>query len=107
MKKLTLIDVGIIFAAILIIIPGCAGNGIKLDIKTEDKEIKFKTDYQVENGLRLVRTEGGEYDIELGSATTKDQDATMWAFMLQIMTMMQSMYTGIQPIPMVDPNAEN
>jgi hypothetical protein len=96
-----LILIGTIFLA------GCGafgGQGLKLDIETPDKTIAFKTDYQIENGLRLVRTDVGEYDIELGSATTKDAEM---GFMVEMMRMMMSMMavmagTPVPPVPVDD-----
>ena len=66
-------------------ISGCAafgGKGFRIEVETEgpgvhqSKSVKMRTDYQIENGLSVKRNaKTGEYEIELGSATTKDADA--------------------------------
>jgi hypothetical protein len=83
-----------------LLLTGCAmfgGQGLKLDIETPDKTIAFKTDYQIENGLRLVRTDEGEYDIELGSATTKDAEVTMMVELMRMMMAIMAAQNGLPP----------
>ena len=72
---------------------------MRLDIDTPDKTIAFRTDYQIENGLRLVRTDEGEYDIELGSATTKDAEMGFMVEMMRMMMAMMATMGGYQPPP--------
>lgn len=81
----------------IILSTGCAGQGMRLDIETPEKQISFKTDYQIENGLRLVRTDDGEYDIELGSATTKDAEMGVVVELLRMMQQMMLMNAGVAP----------
>lgn len=90
----------IMLLASLPFIGGCAmfgGQGLKLDIETPEKTIAFKTDYQIENGLRLVRTDEGEYDIELGSATTKDAEISAMVEMMRMMMSMMAAQNGLPP----------
>jgi len=95
MTKWLLVLIGTVFLA------GCGtfgGQGLRLNIDTPDKNIVFRTDYQIENGLRLVRTEGGEYDIELGAATTKDADASAITTLLLMMQQMMATMYGLPPV---------
>jgi hypothetical protein len=80
---------------IAIFMSGCAGQGMKLEVETENspcgnKKVSFSTDYQVED-LQMGRTIegggesdtgtqegcGGGYVISLGKATTKDADSAL------------------------------
>ena len=75
----------------MVVLSGCAGQGVKLDVETTNdkcgtKIIKFSTDYQVEQ-LEIGRTIegggtdsggsegcGGGYTVSLGKGTTKDAE---------------------------------
>ena len=78
----------------MVLMAGCAGQGLKLDLKTANtpcgsKDIQFSTDYQVES-LEIGRVIegggedetgsegcGGGYVIKLGKATTKDAETQL------------------------------
>ncbi len=90
--KMIILLVGLIMAACT----GCAGKGLKIEVDTEGpganqtKHVKIMTDYQIENGFELVRnTITGDYEISLGSATTKDADSGVWMLMSQMLQMLQ------------------
>ena len=75
----------------LVLLAGCAGQGVKLDVETSGtpcgtKKVQFSTDYQVEQ-LEIGRTIegggsdnggsegcGGGYTVTLGKGTTKDAE---------------------------------
>lgn len=79
----------ILCMAALLVLAGCAGQGVKLDVETQNdkcgtKNVSFSTDYQVEQ-LEIGRTIegggtdgagsegcGGGYTVTLGKGTTKD-----------------------------------
>ena len=94
-------------AIIVLALAGCAGKGLRVEVATEgpganqSKSVKILTDYQIENGFFLRRnTETGEYEIELGSATTKDADAGVFMLISQMLEMMRSfMVPGAVSIP--------
>lgn len=91
---------------LLVLLSGCAafgGDGLKLNVETPDKKVTLDVDYQIENGLRLVRTDEGEYDIELGSATTKDAEMGVVIELLRMMQAMMLQNAGM-PIPAPAPN---
>ena len=87
---LAVCTVVLIWAAMLVL-GGCAGQGVKLDVETSGtpcgtKKVKFSTDYQVEQ-LEIGRTIegggtdsagsegcGGGYTVTLGKGTTKDAE---------------------------------
>jgi hypothetical protein len=91
----------ILLAAVALGLGGCAGQGMKLHVQTvgdESKVVDFQTDYQIENGFHMTRNvESGEYEINLGSATTKDTDAGLYQFMSQLLGMLAQAY-GV-PVP--------
>jgi len=93
----------VLYLAIMLLLGGCAGKGIKLDLTTPDKTFSLKTDYQIENGLKIHRNmDTGEYDIELGSATTKDTEAGLYMLVAQMMNMLAAS-AGLQPQPVQAP----
>jgi len=108
-KLLWILVVFVVWFIAAMWLSGCAGKGLKLEVHTtgpnnETKDVKVETDYQVENGFNLKRnTETGDYEIDLGSATTKDADPGMWMFMNTMLQMMQSVIMPGGPIP-VPPN---
>jgi hypothetical protein len=77
--------------AAMLLLGGCAGKGVQLDVETSNskcgtKNVKFSTDYQVEQ-LEIGRTIegggedaggsegcGGGYTVKLGKGTTKDAE---------------------------------
>jgi hypothetical protein len=109
-----LITIGIL-AIMFAALAGCAGKGLRVDVKTTGgsdptKDVKLSTDYQIENGFKMTRnTITGDYEIELGSATTKDADPAMWQFMNSLLQMMRAiMLPGVPiaaptPAPATDP----
>jgi hypothetical protein len=99
-KTLVLCLVIIVMTLLAVFLTGCAGQGLKMEVVTPDKEISLKTDYQIENGFKMTRnTETGEYEIELGSATTKDAEMGVIIEMLRMMQTlwMQSLGTPVPP----------
>lgn len=84
----------LIWAAILAT-AGCGGKGLRVDVRTTGtginttKDVSLSTDYQIENGFKMTRNvKTGDYEIDLGSATTKD---AQMGFMTEMMRMMQGM----------------
>jgi hypothetical protein len=96
---------GLIVIGVLVVIlgltSGCAmfgGDGLRLNVETPEKTVSLDVDYQIENGLKLIRTEAGEYEIELGSATTKDAEMGVVIELLRMMQAMMGQSYGV-PIP--------
>jgi len=91
----------VFYLALMLLLGGCAGEGIRIDLTTPDKTFTLKTDYQIENGLKIHRNiETGEYDVELGSATTKDTEAGLYMLIAQMMNMLgQAAGLPAQPAP--------
>jgi len=96
------------FIILVLLSTGCAGKGLKIEVETEGpganqtKKVKIETDYQVENGFKLTRnTVTGDYEIDLGSATTKDADAGVFMLLSQMLEMMRSFMIpgGAPPAP--------
>jgi len=84
----------ILSAIYLTSLTGCGGKGLKIEVETSgigdgaEKHVTLSTDYQIENGFTMKRNiKTGEYDIELGSATTKDAEM---GFMVQMMQLLMS-----------------
>ncbi len=101
---MTILLVGLIMMAC----SGCAGGkGLRIEVDTEgpaadqSKSVKLETDYQIENGFELRRnTKTGDYEIILGSATTKDADSGVWMMMSQMLQMLQGyMIPAASPPP--------
>ena len=77
----------VVFLTLIFLLSGCAGQGVKLNVETENtkcgtKNVQFSTDYQVEQ-LAIGRTIegggddegcGGGYTVTLGKGTTKDAE---------------------------------
>lgn len=82
----------------------CAGKGLQIEYTDDEgKEVSILTDYQVENGFFMKRGSDG-YEIELGSATTKDADVAVINQMLQMMQSMWMQSMGIPaPVPVTPP----
>lgn len=77
----------------LLVLGGCGGpKGLLIEVTTDsggNKEVMVETDFQIQDGFKLTRNiQTGEYEVELGSATTKDVDTGV---VLQMFQMMQSM----------------
>ena len=75
----------------MFVLSGCAGKGLKVEVEIDgnNKTVNVETDYQIENGFKMTRnTKTGEYDIEFGSATTKDAET---GFMIDMFKIMQDM----------------
>jgi hypothetical protein len=104
-----------IFAALLIasfMLAGCAGKGLQVDVETSGegpnaaKRVKLRTDYQIENGFKMTRnTITGDYEIDLGSATTKDADPGMWLFLNTMLNLMKTVLLPGVPIAAPAPAA--
>lgn len=94
---------------ILFTITGCSGQGVKLDVETQNdkcgtKNVSFSTDYQVEQ-LEIGRTIegggenisgtaegcGGGYTVTLGKGTTKDAEI---GIIVELLRMLQTMVPG-------------
>ncbi len=94
MKTLLIV---LLFGLIMMACGGCAGGkGLRIEVDTEGpeanqtKHVKLETDYQIENGFELRRNiKTGDYEIILGSATTKDADSGVWILISQMLQMMQ------------------
>ena len=81
----------------LMLLTGCAGKGLLLDVKTEgnNKDVRVSTDYQIENGFKMTRNiQTGEYEIELGSATTKDAEMGV---IVELLRMVQALMGAAPP----------
>jgi len=100
-------------ATLIVLLAGCAGQGVKLDVETANdkcgmKKVKFSTDYQVEE-LKIGRTIegggegpvggsegcGGGYTVSLGKGTTKDAELGV---IVELLRMLQ----GMLPVPAPD-----
>ena len=86
------------WVAIMLLIGGCtAGKGLRVDYVDQDgKNVIVSTDYQIENGFTMERNAEG-YKIDLGSATTKENEAGLYMLIMQMMTMMREAYMGVPP----------
>jgi len=98
----------------MLLLGGCAGQGVKLDVETVSpqcgtKNVKFSTDYQVEQ-LEIGRTIegggtddsgsegcGGGYTVTLGKGTTKDAETGLMLEMLRMVMGVAGYPTGAQP----------
>jgi hypothetical protein len=109
MRNLLAVLMVILWVSLMFVLAGCAGKGLRLEVETEGgatqtKKVKLLTDYQIENGLHIKRnTETGDYEIELGSATTKDADPGLWMLMSQMLQMMQAVL--MPGVPIIAPPA--
>lgn len=101
----------ILFCAFLLVTAGCAGKGVRLDVETENskcgtKNVKFTTDYQVEQ-LEIGRTIegggtdgagsegcGGGYTVSLGKGTTKDAEMGLILELVKMVAGMAGYSTG-------------
>ena len=103
-------------ALLIVLLAGCAGQGVKLEVETENtpcgsKTVKFSTDYQVEE-LKIGRTIegggtegggsegcGGGYTVSLGKGTTKDAE-------LGVIVELLKMLQGMLPVPVPAPDGQ-
>ena len=93
MKFLTML----LMVMVVLFLYGCAGKGLKVEVETPEKKIHMTTDYQIENGFKMSRNmETGEYEIELGSATTKDAEMGV---IVELLRMVQQLMGGAAPQP--------
>lgn len=109
-RNFVAICIVILFWALLFVISGCAGPALKLEVEadkgTQSRTVMLETRYELENGGKFYRNpQTGELTVELGSATTKELDASMWSFMLQMLQMMQATYLGTAQ-PVIIPSAQ-
>jgi hypothetical protein len=85
---------------ILLLLTGCAGKGLKVELEVDGKKVLVETDYQIENGFTMKRNiETGYYEIELGSATTKDADTNLMMMMFQMLLQTRGISLPPQEIP--------
>jgi hypothetical protein len=89
----------VVVLALLVVLGGCAGEGLKINVETSGegvnatKSVQVNTDYQVENGFTMER-DGDGYKIELGSATTKDAETGV---MIELLRMVQGLMAVTVP----------
>jgi len=112
----------VLYCAALLILAGCAGQGVKLDVETSGtpcgtKKVKFSTDYQVEE-LEIGRTIegggsdstgaegcGGGYTVSLGKGTTKDAEFEIIGELVKGLLGAYGIPVGGAPAPVAVPAA--
>jgi len=118
LKNIVAFSLGLLIACLLFLLTGCAGQGVKLNVETENekcgtKNVKFSTDYQVEQ-LEIGRTIegggtdaagsegcGGGYTVTLGKGTTKDAETGV---MIEMMKTIRALMGVVVPgVPQASP----